>query len=279
MDIQYPDFETLLSLALREDIGTGDITTIATVLPESRGDAEIVCKEPVIVSGVDIINKVFNKIDPDLNIIISCMDGDELEKGTVIAGVSGRHRSILAGERIVLNFLQRLSGIATQTRELVTLIKDIPVRLVDTRKTTPGLRALEKMAVRCGGAFNHRFGLYDGILIKDNHIRARGSIKEAVAAARVVAPHTLCIEVEVEGFDQLAEAIAADVDIVLLDNFSISGLKKAVLFTDKRVLLEASGGINKDNLRAVAETGVDFISMGWLTHSVRAVDISLDILN
>lgn len=279
MDIQYPDFETLLSLALREDIGTGDITTIATVLPESEGDAEIICKESVIISGVDIINKVFSKIDPDLNIIISCRDGDFLEKGTVIAKLSGRHRSILSGERIVLNFLQRLSGIATQTRELVTLIKDIPVRLVDTRKTTPGLRVLEKMAVRCGGAFNHRFGLYDGILIKDNHIRARGNIKEAVAAARVAAPHTLCIEVEVEDLDQLAEAIAADVDIVLLDNFSISGLKKAVLSADKRVLLEASGGINKDNLRAVAETGVDLISMGWLTHSVRAVDISLNILN
>jgi len=279
LDIQYPDFEALLSLALREDIGTGDITTIATVSPDSEGDAEIICKEPILLSGVDIINKVFNKIDTGLSIITPFKDGDKLEKGSVIAMLSGRHRSILTGERIVLNFLQRLSGIATQTYELVSLIKDIPVRLVDTRKTTPGLRVLEKMAVRCGGAFNHRFGLYDGILIKDNHIRARGSIKEAVAAARLIAPHTLRIEVEVEDLDQLAEAIAANVDIVLLDNFSISGLEKAVLFTDKRVLLEASGGINKDNLRAVAETGVDFISMGWLTHSVRAVDISLDILS
>jgi nicotinate-nucleotide pyrophosphorylase (carboxylating) len=269
--------ETLIRHALTEDIGSGDVTTHAVIPEESKGGARIIAKEPLVVAGTQVARWVFLLADPSLQVGVHRQDGSHIRPGEVILEVSGGVATMLMAERTALNFLQRLSGIATLTRAFVERVAGTSARIVDTRKTTPGWRLLEKAAVRAGGGCNHRFGLYDGVLIKDNHIAAVGGVGRAVAALRRKIPHTLKIEVEVETLDQLAEAIAVGADAVLLDNMAPAAILEAVRRAGGRVTLEASGGISLDNVKEVAETGVDLISVGALTHSARAVDISMEV--
>ncbi|HVO83190.1 MAG TPA: carboxylating nicotinate-nucleotide diphosphorylase [Syntrophobacteria bacterium] len=269
--------ETLIRYALAEDIGSGDVTTHAIIPEEARGSARIFAKEPLVVAGTQVAQRVFLLVDPSLKVGILLQDGNHARSGDVLVEVSGSVSAMLVAERTALNFLQRLSGIATLTRAFVERVVGTSARIVDTRKTTPGWRVLEKAAVRAGGGCNHRFGLYDGVLIKDNHIAAVGGVGPAVAAIRQQIPHTLKIEVEVETLDQLDEAMAVGVDAALLDNMAPAAMVEAVRRAGGRLALEASGGINLNNVREVAETGVDLISVGALTHSARAVDISMEI--
>lgn len=280
--LYFPDMDDIKDLivnALREDIGPGDITTESLIAADVSGKAEIIAKESFILAGSDVARVVFKLVDPATSVTANQDDGQELPSGTVIATISGSLASLLTAERVALNLLQRLSGIATLTREYVKKIEGTKARILDTRKTTPGLRALEKYAVRVGGGKNHRFGLFDGILIKDNHIAAVGSINEAVKRARAKAPHTLRIEVETENIEQVREAISAGADIIMLDNMDIKTMREAVKLINGKALIEASGGINHNNVRQAAETGVDFISVGAITHSARAMDISMEITN
>ena len=267
--------DEILTRALREDIGTGDITTMSTVEPERRIMGRFVAKEEGILCGTQIAARVFALLDPEVQTRFTVREGERVEKGQVIGTVEGNARSILSGERVALNFLQHLSGIATKTRSLVEQVKGTKAKIADTRKTTPGLRTLEKYAVRIGGGRNHRFHLADGLMIKDNHIKASGGITQAVEAARAAAPHTLKIEVEVESVSQLREALAAGADIIMLDNMSLEDMKKAVEIVGGRATTEASGNMGDKDLAQVAATGVDVISVGALTHSVKAMDISL----
>ena len=265
----------LIEKALKEDVGTGDITTLSTIPADKTITGRFIAKETGILCGVDVARAVFAFVDPAIELNFSYKDGDKIEKGEVIATVSGLARSILTGERLALNLLQHMSGVATRTGEAVAKVQGTRARIADTRKTTPGLRVLEKYAVKCGGGSNHRFNLADGVLIKDNHIEAAGGITAAVKMARRNIPHTLKIEVEIETFEQLEEALAAGADIIMLDNMSNEDMKKAVEIVAGRAITEASGNMGEKDLRAVAETGVDLISIGALTHSVKALDISL----
>ena len=265
----------LIEKALKEDVGTGDITTLSTIPADKTITGRFIAKETGILCGVDVARAVFAFVDPAIELNFSYKDGDKIEKGEVIATVSGLARSILTGERQALNLLQHMSGVATRTGEAVAKVQGTRARIADTRKTTPGLRVLEKYAVKCGGGSNHRFNLADGVLIKDNHIEAAGGITAAVEMARRNIPHTLKIEVEIETFEQLEEALAAGADIIMLDNMSNEDMKKAVEIVAGRAITEASGNMGEKDLRAVAETGVDLISIGALTHSVKALDISL----
>ena len=267
--------DKLIRSALAEDIGTGDITTQSTVDEGMKIRGRFIAKEAGVICGLPVVRRVFEMLDYSVAFNPLCEEGGAVEKGSVIAEISGPARSVLTGERVALNFLQRLSGIATRTHHAVEEIAGTKAVIADTRKTTPGLRVLEKYAVRTGGGSNHRFNLADGVLIKDNHIRAAGGISAAVARAKARAPHTLKIEVEVETFEQLQEALASGADIIMLDNMSLEDMKKAVEITQGRALTEASGNMGDKNLRQVAETGVDIISIGALTHTVRAMDISL----
>jgi len=273
----YPGLEDLIKRALEEDIGYGDITTQSLIPAGQISRGVFIVKSPGVVAGIQVSEAVFRQLDSEITFEIFKNDGEVVVPGDVIAVVQGRTRALLTGERTALNFLQRLSGIATKTRKVVELIKDSSTRLVDTRKTTPGLRVLEKYAVSVGGARNHRFGLFDGVMIKDNHIQAVGNIGEAVAMARQKVPHTVKIEVEVEDLAQLREAVEAGADIIMLDNMGVDKMTEAVSIAGGRVLLEASGGIKESNIAEVARTGVDFISMGALTHSATSLDISLDL--
>lgn len=265
----------LIARSLKEDIGTGDITTLSTIPAEKTITGRFLAKENGILCGMDVAKAVFQFIDPAIALNNVKKDGDRIEKGEVIATVEGNARNILTGERLALNLMQHMSGIATRTREAVDKVAGTAARIADTRKTTPGLRVLEKYAVKCGGGSNHRFNLADGVLIKDNHIEAAGGITPAVKMARENIPHTLKIEVEVETFPQLEEALAAGADIIMLDNMSYEDMKKAVDMVAGRALTEASGNMGEKDLKTVAETGVDLISIGALTHSVKALDISL----
>jgi len=276
--MEYPGLRDLIKRALEEDIGPGDITTNSLIPDQQRARGMFVAKSAGVVAGIKVSRAVFSYLDKDTQFEILLEDGTTVGPGDIIAVVRGQTRTLLTGERTALNFLQRLSGIATKTRRIVELIQDGSARLVDTRKTTPGLRILEKYAVSIGGGRNHRFGLFDGVMIKDNHIQAVGSITQAVANARQKAPHTLKIEVEVEDLTQLREAMESGADIVMLDNMDIDQMTEAVGIVGGRVLLEASGGINESNIVRVASTGVDFISMGALTHSATGLDISFDIV-
>lgn len=270
---------SLIELALAEDLLGGDVTTAATVLPDTQATATLLAKAPGVISGLGAAREVFAQVDPALEFVPLVEDGDTVPAMTPIARVSGNARSILAGERLALNLLQRLSGVATVTARYASEVRGTKARVVDTRKTTPGLRVLEKAAVRHGGGHNHRFGLGDGVLIKDNHLAAVGGahrVRDAVRAARAAAPHTLRIEVEVTTLPELAEALEAEADIVMLDNMSVADMREAVQFTGGRALLEASGGVTLETIREIAETGVDLISVGALTHSAPALDISLD---
>ncbi len=265
----------LITMALEEDVGPGDVT--AVLLPEDlQGQATVVAREPLVVAGIDAFVEVFRQVDPSIDVSFLVTDGTEVPGGTTIAALSGPARPMLVGERTALNLLQRLSGVATIARRAANIVRDTDARVVDTRKTTPGWRRLEKAAVRAGGARNHRMGLFDGILIKDNHIEALGSVSDAVRRARAANGHLLKVEVECESLDQVKEALDAGADIILLDNMTPETMRTAVGLIDGHALIEASGGITFDNLRAVAETGVDLISMGALTHSARAVDLALE---
>ncbi|HOB86065.1 MAG TPA: carboxylating nicotinate-nucleotide diphosphorylase [Bacillota bacterium] len=265
----------LVARALKEDLGAGDLTTQAVVPPGKRGRGEILAREQGVIAGLPLAEAVFLELDPTLQFHPQVEEGAELAPGKVVARVEGSLASILSAERTALNFLQHLSGIATQARLWVREISDYPARLVDTRKTTPTLRLLEKYAVRVGGASNHRLGLDGGILIKENHIRAAGGIAAAVEAARRKAPFTLRIEVEVTNLQELEEALAAGADLIMLDNMDLDLMRRAVEITAGRVPLEASGNITFSRLREVAATGVDYISCGALTHSSRSLDLSL----
>jgi nicotinate-nucleotide pyrophosphorylase (carboxylating) len=273
--------EEIIDRALAEDLGKGDVTTEALIRGDQRGTGFIVAKKEGILAGIKIAKQVFQRVDPELKVKILLEDGARIEPGSKVAKVSGSIASILKAERVALNFLQRLSGIASETNRYVQAVKSLPVCIMDTRKTTPGLRSLEKYAVRMGGGENHRMNLGDGILIKDNHmaaLRSRGlNINEIVAKARKNAPQRLSVEVEVGTVSEALEAVEAGVDIVMLDNMNLEDMRKAVKSIRGRALIEASGGITLDNVRAVAETGVDFISIGALTHSARALDISLEL--
>lgn len=262
-----------------EDVGFGDISVQATVSPTEDATGIIYAKDHGVVAGMPVAMLVFEAIDPRLILSPEVQDGQQVEKGTVLLEVQGSAQSILTAERLALNLLQRLSGIATMTNQYVTRAKlgNPQIRVVDTRKTTPGLRMLEKYAVKMGGGHNHRFGLYDAVMIKDNHIKAAGGILEAVRAARSYIPHTMKIEVEVESIAEVKLALEAKADIIMLDNMTIMDMKEAVSLIGGQAVVEASGGINLDTIKDIAATGVDVISVGALTHSVKAMDISLDL--
>ena len=273
--------EEIIDRALAEDLGKGDVTTEALIPGHRQGTAFVVAKKEGVLAGINVARQVFHRVDPELKVEILLEDGARVRAGTRIANVSGSVASILKAERVALNFLQRLSGIASETNRYVEAVKGLPVRIMDTRKTTPGLRLLEKHAVKAGGGENHRTSLGDGILIKDNHLaalRSKGlSIRETVARARQNSPERLPVEVEVGTVAEASEAVQAGADIVMLDNMGLEDMREAVKSIGGRALVEASGGITLDNVRAVAETGVDSISIGALTHSVRALDISLEL--
>ena len=267
--------DRLIEQALLEDIHTGDITTLAVVPGRRPASARLIAKENLVVAGLSTAARVFWILDPDICFKASLSDGDTATPGTLLATVHGEAAQLLMGERVALNLLQRMCGIATLTTSFVEAVAGTKARIVDTRKTTPGLRQLEKYAVRVGGGINHRTGLYDGVLIKENHIAAAGGITEAIRRARAYIPHTLKIEIETETLSQVDEALAAGADIIMLDNMSLDEMRAAVVTIGGLALVEASGGVNLERVRAIAETGVDIISVGALTHSPRAMDISM----
>lgn len=268
--------DRIISLALEEDAPDGDITSAALVPPDARSEAVITAKEDGVMAGMPAARRVFELVDPDTALNIFLDEGADFENGQALALVRGRTASILTGERVALNFLQRLCGIATLTRRYVAAVAGTKVKILDTRKTTPGLRFLEKYAVRMGGGANHRMSLSDMVLIKDNHLAFVGRISDAVRLARQKVPQGKKIEVEVKDLDELKEALDAGADMVMLDNMTPAMIKKAVEMTGGMVPLEASGNIRLETVHLVAETGVDFISVGALTHSFKAVDISLE---
>ncbi|MBW2330621.1 MAG: carboxylating nicotinate-nucleotide diphosphorylase [Deltaproteobacteria bacterium] len=270
--------EKLIRLALEEDIGPGDVTTEALIEPDRVARAVFVAKESLVLAGLQVAREVFATLDPAMSFETSFQDGDRAGSEDEILTAYGKLQALLTGERTALNFVQRLSGIATLTRQYVDRVAGSNVRLTDTRKTIPGWRRLEKYAVKIGGAYNHRFGLYDGILIKDNHIVACGGISEAVAGVRNNRPHLLRIEVEVSDINQVKEALENGVDIIMLDNMDLNDIHEAVRLVDGRALVEVSGGVTLDTLPEIANTGVDIISIGALTHSARAVDISMRVV-
>jgi len=269
--------DEIVRRALAEDIGNGDVTTEAVVPAEAYAVARAVCKSNGILAGIPVAEAVFRTVDPEVLFQSFAKDGEWGTVGFTIFEVRGAARSLLIAERTALNFLQHLSGIATRTARCVGLVHGTKARIVDTRKTTPGLRVLEKYAVRVGGGCNHRFNLSDGVLIKDNHIAAAGGIAEAVRRARKNAPHLLKIEVEATTLGQVQEALDAGADAILLDNMPPELLRQAVQLVAGRAVTEASGGITEENLREIAETGVDIISLGALTHSVEAMDVSMSL--
>jgi len=270
--------QAIIRLALSEDVGRGDLTTEATVSPDAIASAEVLQKSPGVVCGLPVVARVFSAVDPRVHVTPLADEGSFEARPMVVARIDGPAAAILTGERTALNFLQRLSGVATASRRASELVAGTRARVIDTRKTTPGLRVLEKYAVRVGGASNHRAGLDDGFLIKENHIRAAGGITTAVQSAQRRAAPGQIVEVEVTTFDELDEALAAGATLILLDNFSVDRLETAVAQTAGRARLEASGGITLDNLADVASTGVDFVSLGALTHSAGALDFSLEVV-
>ena len=273
---ELKNIDAIVAQALAEDVGYGDVTTLSTVPAEATGRAVFVARDEGVLAGMPLLRRVYAQVDPRVQVDLLVEDGTLLRPGTQIAMVQGPARALLTGERVALNFVQYLSGIATRTSRFVSLIQGTGARIVDTRKTLPGFRLLAKYAVRVGGGRNHRFGLDDGVLIKDNHIRASGGIRAAVQRAREHTPHLLRIEVETETLDQVREALDAGADILLLDNMDLETLQQAVALCRGKALTEASGGVNERTVRVIAGAGVDLISVGALTHSVTALDISLD---
>ena len=269
-------FQELIDRALREDIGSGDLST--RILPDDlTGLAKVYAKQEGVVAGLSLVEQVFQSVDPRIQVHSLAKDGDKVKVGRVVLELVGSLSSILQGERTALNFLQHLSGIATATKLAVDQVAGLPVQIVDTRKTLPGWRALQKYAVRVGGGQNHRFGLYDAVMLKDNHLAAVGGLTAAVERIRAQVGHMIKIEVECESIEQVKEAVTCGVDVIMLDNMGIEEMREAVLYIDKRAIVEASGGMQEGRLREVAETGIDLISIGALTHSVKAMDFSLDL--
>lgn len=269
--------EDTLKYALKEDMNNGDITSDSLMDESLQGRALITSKEAGVICGLDVVKLIFSIVDRNLKLTKLVKDGDDIGKGRDLILLEGSLKSILKAERVALNFLQRMSGIASKTKEMSELVKDLDVKIVDTRKTTPGLRIFEKYAVKTGGGFNHRFNLSDSVMIKDNHIEAVGSIEKAIKIIRSEISHTRKIEIEVKNLTELKEALDNKADIVMLDNMDIDDMKKAVKITNKRAILEASGNITEKTIRQVANTGIDIISVGGLTHSFDSMDISLNV--
>ncbi len=271
----------IIDTALSEDIGHGDITSSILIPEDIPAKGIINAEDDIVLAGLAVAEEVFKRLDRDAVFEGFASDGDSVKAGTVIARVSGNGRALLTGERVALNFLQRLSGIATLSKRYADAVRGLPVRISDTRKTTPGLRTLEKYAVRAGGCFNHRYGLFDGILIKENHLALTSGVEEAVSAAKIKSPHTIKVEVEVKNLAEVKAAVKCKADIIMLDNMDITMMKKAVEIirgqSDREILIEASGGMSLDRVRDVALTGVDIISVGALTHAAEWVNISMDI--
>lgn len=265
----------IIGQALQEDIHTGDITTKAVVSESRQISGRLIAKEPLVVAGLFVAEQVFKTLDSKIHFVFCAAEGDKAEKGAILATMHGDAAHLLMAERVALNLLQRMCGIATLTSSYVAAVAGTKARIVDTRKTTPGLRELEKYAVRVGGGINHRTGLYDGVLIKENHIAAAGGITEAIARARAYIPHTLKIEIETETPEQVDEALASGAEIIMLDNMDCNVMRECVNKIAGRAMVEASGGVNLETVRSIAETGVDIISIGALTHSPRAMDISM----
>ncbi|WP_456400343.1 carboxylating nicotinate-nucleotide diphosphorylase [Mesoaciditoga sp.] len=270
--------EDIINRAILEDVGMGDVTSENLISSSHTSEGYILAKEDGVLAGLKVAKMVFSKMDESIEFKSIIEDGQEMKKGDRIAKINGPTLSILKGERVALNFLQRMSAIATKTRKYVNLVKDLGVRVTDTRKTTPNLRILEKYAVTVGGGSNHRMGLYDAVMIKDNHIAVVGSIVEAVKKVRASIPHTVKIEIETENFEEVKEAVSAGADIIMLDNMNIELMKKSVEYINGRAIVEASGGITERNIREVAKTGVDVISVGALTTKIDSLDISLEIV-
>lgn len=271
------DIDHLIINALKEDMPLGDITTDNLIDAATVTKASLIAKQTGIIAGLDVAERVFKLLDKEISFKRKIEDGAQVQKGDIIAEIEGNARVLLKGERTALNLLQRLSGIATKTHEFVDKVVELPVKIVDTRKTTPGLRYLEKYAVKVGGGSNHRFCLSDGVLIKDNHIAAAGGISKAIALARNSIPHTIKIEVEVESLEQVQEALDSKADIIMLDNMGLEKMKEAVKLINKQAIVEASGNVNLNTVYDIACTGVDIVSVGSLTHSVNAFDISMRI--
>ena len=269
------NMDNLILMALREDISSEDITTNSVMREAKLGTVKLICKQDGVIAGLDVFQRTFELLDEKTQVKKYFKDGDEVKKGDHLADVTGDIRVLLSGERVALNYLQRMSGIATYTRNVVKLLGDSKVRLLDTRKTTPNMRIFEKYAVKMGGGYNHRYNLSDGILLKDNHIDAAGGVKEAIRMAKDYAPFVRKIEVEVENLDMLREALEAGADIIMLDNMTPEMMKEAVKIVDRRAKTECSGNITKENIEKVIDTGVDYISSGALTHSAPILDISL----
>lgn len=278
-EINFIQLRKIIENALEEDLSGGDITTVSTVKSDLQITGRLIAKENGVICGLLVFKEVFACLNKSIEVETYKQEGDAIEKDCLIATIQGNARSILSGERVALNLLQRMSGIATSTRHAVDRVKGTGVRITDTRKTTPGLRILEKYAVRAGGGINHRFNLSDGILIKDNHIQAAGGIKPAIERARSYAPHTLKIEVEVENSLQIAEALHANADIIMLDNMDTPAIRDAVRQINNQAMIEISGNMNTRDLEELATTGIHLISIGALTHSARALDISLRLDN
>lgn len=269
------EVERIVRTALEEDIGLGDITTEVTVASGTMARAELVAKEDFVLAGMDVASKVFSVLDADVAFEKLLEDGQHVQRGDVLAWLKGSAAVLLQGERVALNLLQRMSGIATQTAAFVKEIEGTAAVIVDTRKTVPGLRALDKYSVRMGGGRNHRIGLFDGVLIKENHVAAAGGIEVAISRARKKLPHTLKIEIETRNLEEVGQALAAGADIVMLDNMTLDEMTEAVCLIDGKALVEASGGVSLESVRGIAETGVNIISVGSLTHSVKGADISM----
>ena len=278
MNLHEKDVREIIKRALAEDLGPGgDITTFATVDPDKEGVAAVIAKEDTVLAGLEVFLETFLYLERSVDFSTGFADGDVIKKGEVIAELVGPLHILLTGERVALNLLQRMCGIAALTSQFVQAVSGTKAQILDTRKTTPGLRVLEKYAVTVGGGKNHRFGLFDGLLIKDNHIKAAGGIKEAVESARLKIPHTLMVEVECESISDVREALANGADILMLDNMDIKAMKAAVKEIAGRALIEASGNMTLERVGEVAKTGVDFISVGSLTHSAKAADLSMKI--
>lgn len=275
MRLDFKQIDKVVLNALEEDMPYGDVTTDSLIPDEDTTEAFFIAKADGVIAGIPVAKRVFELIDSRISMEIRKNDGERAAKGDIIAVLNGPTAAILKGERTALNLLQRLSGIATRTNVFTELVKDYNVSVADTRKTTPGLRYLEKYAVRCGGGRNHRFSLSDAVMLKDNHIAAAGGIKAAVSRVRENIPHTVKIEVEVEDMDMVREAVEAKADIIMLDNMTEPAMAEAVSYINGRALVEASGDVTEERIRAIAETGVDIISIGRITHSVKAMDISL----
>lgn len=267
--------ERLIQQALEEDIGNEDVTTNSIMSEYKKGMVKLICKQDGVICGLNVFERVFKLLDENTEVTCFFKDGDEVKKGQKVAIITGDIRVLLSGERVALNYLQRMSGIATYTRSVVKLLEGCKTRLLDTRKTTPNMRVFEKYAVRTGGGFNHRYNLSDGVLLKDNHIGAAGGVRQAVEAARAYAPFVRKIEVEVENLEMCKEALDAGADIIMLDNMSIEDMKAAVEMIGGRAITECSGNVTKENIERIKGTGVDYVSSGALTHSAPILDLSL----